>query len=333
MGSIEEMSGQSRMKAQHSGTNLSNTAIVFEGFCGDLSIMCTFLTLNVIFVLVGLFNNCLVVLVVWRNKAMRNPTNLLLSNNAIAEIIFLLASGTDSVIHILGLQYFTFARPQSIMKARGWLVMIVTMSYLVVLMSLALLAVERYNALCHPMKIHRRLAKRSGKIATIIMWSIAFIFVLIITIAVGCNGWYFNRESLVFYCTVTASVSILSGFTIIYCYGAIIYGMYVSKTIFTQTCSVTVTDDMKSKRKILRMLFSITLTFLATKLPMLIYTSIVLISNISNDEVKCLIILFETLAHVSSFLSPVIYIAFSSNYRDGAKDLLRCGVRNRVASQ
>ena len=331
--SIEERSGQFHMKSQHTGTNLTNTTYVLEGFCSELSVTYTLLTLNVILVLAGMFNNSLVALVVWQNKRMHNSTNLLLSNNAIAEIIFLLASGTDSVIHnLLGIQFLTLAQAQRIMEVRGLFVMLVTTSYLVVVVSLALLAVERYNALCNPMKIHRRLTKRSGKIATIFMWSIGTVFVLIVTVAVGNNQWYFNRVTLSFYCIVTASISTLSGFTIVYCYGAIIHGMYVSKTIFTHTCSGTASDDMKSKRKIVTMLLSITLTFLATKFPMIVYLSIVLITKTFNEEVMCLMILFETLAHASAFLSPVICIVFSSNYREGAKALLRCRVSNRVAS-
>jgi hypothetical protein len=45
-----------------------------------------------------------------------------------------------------------------------------------------------------------------------------------------------------------------------------------------------------------------------------------------------LVLFIETLGLVSAFINPIIYLVFNLNYRNGAKRLFNCGVRNtRIA--
>lgn len=96
--------------------------------------------------LVRLTQNFLVVLMVWKNKPMRNPTNLLLTNIAVFELVYLLTSTPSFILLLRYNKTITYVQTKHF--ARLAIISIIT---------LAVLAVERYNALVHPMKIQRRL--------------------------------------------------------------------------------------------------------------------------------------------------------------------------------
>jgi hypothetical protein len=263
---------------------------------------------------------------------MQNPTNLLLSNNAIAEVIYLLASGLEMVFLIMQrMDVFTLSQRLAVLKARGLIGMTIMAPYLVATVNLALLAIERFNALCNPMKIQRRLGKRSTKLSVVTMWLVAIVLVLPLTVNFtrGKVG-YFDMGHLIYYCALCGMIPTIAGCTIIYCYGRITYGIYISKSIFNQTCSATTSEDIRAKGNIIKMLLSITLTFLLTKFPIAAYTAMMLVIK---PKTGCSVIFVVTLAHLSAFLNPIIYFVFSSNYRKEARRLLKSCPYNRVASQ
>ena len=292
--------------------NTSTMAIFID--CGEVSVTYILITVNILLVLTGSSNNCLVALVVWKNKQMQNSTNLLLANSAIAEMLFLIGFGANFfLVHY--------------MEARSLLVVLVLASYLVTATNLALLSIERYNALCNPMKIRRRLGKRGAKFCILIMWSVA----IILAIPVAANVMI--EKGYIFFCLILAGFTATHGTTIIYCYGRIIYGIYISKTIFNQTCSATISESLKAKKNVVKMVLSITLNFLVAKFPISAYAGILLVTGTKYDsKITCLVLFIETLGLVSAFINPIIYLVFNLNYRNGAKRLFNCGVRNtRVA--
>ena len=307
----------------HNFTNMTNVPTYrYGGICREAVVVHVAIALNIILVLLGGFNNCLVALVVTKTKLMQNPTNLLLSNNALTEVIFLVASGLNLVIHL------TYSDIELYGKATAVISTIDTTSYSVGVINLALLANERFNALCNPMKIQRRLGKRSTKFSIVIMWLMAIILVFPLTVSSLRNDGFLDFPHFIYYCSLIGILATTAGFTIIYCYGRIIYGIYISKTIFNPTCSVTISEDIKAKKKIVKMLVSITLTFWMTKFPLAFFIATAFVQRKVN--VHCLVDyeFFLTLAHVSAFLNPLIYLKFSANYRQQARRLLNCCFHN-----
>jgi hypothetical protein len=210
---------------------------------------------------VGMFNNLLIILLVWRNKAMHNPTNFLLANNAFTEFIYLVVSTVmvSIVIYIENTsEAFTSSEIKEIYSFFVAIRVFIVSPFFITAVNLALLAIERYNALIHPMKIHRRLTKRAVKIVICLIWILAMLFSA--PVQVGSEkSWYFLLG------TIVTSVAI-SLFIIVSCYGKIIYGIYISKTIFNDASSATNAQDVKDKKNIVKMLITNTLLFGVTRL-------------------------------------------------------------------
>ena len=317
--------------------NITNgTSYEHGGICMEAIVAHIAIAFNLVLVFLGGFVNLLVVLVVMKTKVMQNPTNLLLSNNALTEIIFLVGSGLDFFIIILYITTDTFTFNHIEYYRRGARILINTVdtaSYIIGVINLALLANERFNALCNPMKTERRLGKRSTKFSILVMWLFAIITMVPLTVSSMQNEGFLDFPHFIYYCSLIGILPTIAGFAIIYCYGRIVYGIYISKTIFNPTCSVTISEDIKAKKKIVKMLVSITLTFWMTKFPMAFFIATSLVK--SKLRVHCLLDyrFFLTLAHVSAFLNPLICLKFSKNYRQEARRLLNCCFHNRVAHQ
>ena len=297
----------------------------------------TIIALNLLFVIIGVFNNCLIVMIVWKTKSMQNPTNLLLSNNAVTETIFLLVAGCELALRMLtwsdiSLASFLYFNIES---APGCLVLVMSVSYLVAATNLALLALQRYNALCNPMKVHRKLGKRNTKIFMLMMWLVIATLIVPAFVNHMREEGFLARKYCIYFSILSAIFSVAAGWSIVYCYGTIIYGIYISKTILSQTCGVPLSEDLKAKRNILKLLIAIALTFFSTKFPLVVYFTVTVAIQHQGSHFCFLVVFVRTLAIVSAFLSPVVYLVFNTNYRQGALRLLRsCPCRkNSIDSQ
>lgn len=102
---------------------------------------------SIIFV-VGLLGNAMVVYVVWRTRSMRTTTNCYLVSLAVADVLLLISAPLPTIV-----EYFLII-DQSIIGAGGCSVMVFCQYLGVNLSSLSITAfsVERYIAICHPMK-------------------------------------------------------------------------------------------------------------------------------------------------------------------------------------
>lgn len=310
-------------------TNTTNTTVDFGTICHEPILVHSLIAVNTLLVFVGVFSNCLVAAVVWKTKPMQNSTNLLLSNNAIAEAIFLILSGMDLVIRLLATDIFTLSQVMLYLKVRGPFYGVVVGSFFVACINLALLAIERFNALCYPLKIRRRLGKRSTIWSIATMWLVVTILILPLIVRVIQGQGFVDFELFIYYCTLNGAIPTITGFTIIYCYGRIIYEMYVTKSIFNPACSTNISEDHKAKRNIVKMLLSVTFTFVTTKFPLAIQSALVL-----YEKVNCLVNyeFAATLAHLSAFVNPLIYLVFISNYRQEARKLFKaCSPQNQIA--
>ena len=224
-------------------TNTTNTTVDFWTICREPNLVHSLIAVNTLLVVVGIFSNCLVAAVVWKVKLMQNPTNLLLSNNAIAEAIFLVISGTDLVMQLLAKDIFTLSEVLLYFEVRGPFCGVTVASFFVASINIALLAIERFNALCYPLKIRRRLGKRSTKCCIATMWLVMTILMLPLTVGVIQGQGFVDVKLFIYYCTLNGTIPAFTGFTIIYCYGRIIYGMYITKSIFNPTCSTNISED------------------------------------------------------------------------------------------
>ena len=269
-----------------------------------------------VFSVIGMLNNLLIILVVWRNKTMHNPTNFLLANNAFTDFLYLISSTimVSFVIYVDNTnEAFGISQMKKIYTLLVWLKTFIVGPLLISAVSLAVLAKERYNALVHPMKINRRLTKRAVKIVICLIW------VLAMALSAPFCFKALNRTSRRYVLGTIILSGAISLFIIASCYGKIIYGIYVSKTIFGQISSAIMAQDIKDKKNIVKMLLANTLLFTVTRTPTLGYS----LRLLSREKMTYGCLIYVSLfGHFSAFCNPLICIFFSENYRSAVKKML-----------
>ena len=270
----------------------------------------------VVICVAGMLNNLLIIVVVWRNRTMHNPTNFLLSNDAFTEFVYI----TTSTIMICLIIYientpdaFETDELKRVYSFLNTIKALVLSPFYTSAITLAVLAIERYNALIHPMSIHRRLTKRAVKTVIALSWVVA----IATTIPLFVPGILDTKRAYLL--GTTSFVGAVSHFIITVCYGRIIYGICISKTIFSEVSSATMAQDIKDKKNVVKMLIANTLLFTVTRVPTMGYSVSLLSSD--NKQYGCLIYV-SLVGHISALCYPLILIFFSKNYRDNVKKML-----------
>ena len=155
-----------------------------------------FLTTSAIF-LVGVTGNVMVVLVVWRTAAMHSPTNCYLVSLAMADILLLVSAPLPSII-----EYFLVI-DQSVFGHAGCSIM-VFFQYLglnVSSLSITAFTIERYIAICHPMKAQTMCTIQRAKRIILALWTFGILYCAPWLVLTTTRTRYFADGSTIQSCT------------------------------------------------------------------------------------------------------------------------------------
>ena len=243
----------------------------------DQTIKLIFLSL---IISVGIIGNSLVIVVVKAIRGMRSTTNYLLVNVAVADIFALVFTIVHSIIRRSLSSYHSLSKFAQYLLCKFIITNTMTLvPFAATVLTLTLLAVERYRALVKPMTSSSRLTV--DRIAYVItgIWSASFALVtpLFATIvyhpnveggAYYCN--YGNAEGgiiIYIYCFVT--ILLLVPFIVIaFCYSRIIYCMFIKKTVFNNPSERQATQqEIIEKRRLVWLLVALTSIFFVAFTP------------------------------------------------------------------
>ncbi|EDO43365.1 predicted protein [Nematostella vectensis] len=270
---------------------------------------------------VGLGGNGLVIGVVRKKRSLHTTTNYLLANLALADLLNLIWC-------IPGLVLTFVEHPRGTLG--DLLCKFVTMHHIAGIMqivsglTLTILAVERYNALFHPMDTRLRLRRENLRYPIGIMWSFSVIYVIPLFVYEKYSAKE-NNCSLVWpnwqvtgmiYWGVLAVIVLLCSITMLYCYFNIIKGLYFTQTICSRGQAPN-GDERAAKRKIVKLLLSVTLVFCVCFIPFIV-VSVVFTDGSHSVAYK----LSYFLVYCSSSVNPLIYAYYSSNYRNAFSEVL-----------
>ena len=283
-------------------------------------------------ILVGIIGNSFVVVIVSRKKAMQTTTNYLLVNLAAADIIMLVWATQSQVFRLTYKHPSGYAGDYLCKFVNGGTM--VTLAITVTTFTLALIAIEKHNALVMPMKESIRLKKKN------VIWLIAVFWIISVVLSVPTfmkarydekqqhcvDVWdislaYFNRE---FVYTNVVLKGVLPYIVILYCYTRIIKELYFSKTICRQQVSE---NDGKVKRRIAKLLITVTVAFYCCYLPyavLVMYVAAIDPQNLASQHE--ILVKLQTVArfllYFESCLNPIIYPFHSTNFRRELKHIL-----------
>lgn len=268
-------------------------------------------------VVTGICGNFLFIFVVRRKRSMQTAINLMLGNVAVSDIISL-------IFCVPGITLRFVQHPRGIVGT--FLCKFVTMhhiagiSLLVSGLTLTLVSVDRHNALLRPMDTRLRLNRRRTKILISLVWgfSLAFVFPLFIFQRFVENiqncQLVWDRTAAASYWASLATVVGFSLSTLCLCYFRILKAIYF-RNILPPNDGNRLEQDNKDRRKIIKLLATVTALFVGCFLPYVIVSA----SGISTDSVVYQVSYF--LVYCSCCVNPVVYVFQSENYRAGVKEL------------
>ena len=267
----------------------------------------------ILFFAIGFIGNVLVIRIVHKTRQMHTPTNYLLANMAVSDVItillFLCNNFTEDQLGRVSHKFATFA-----CKALNIVGICITVSSI----TLTVLALERYHALLKPFRTELRLSEDNVKKAIVFIWT---------TSVVICFPQFFFAEwsekpiSCVetfdiskFYTLLYFTIFIMQSTIMFFCYGSLIRGLYFTATI----CSENDEEGDSEKKKLVLTFLLASLAFLIGYGPSIVLC--ILLASGDNEQNYDSELYVSVLAAVSTFLfdltlclNPILYAFRSSS--------------------
>ncbi|KAM8977332.1 pinopsin-like [Pelodytes ibericus] len=268
--------------------------------------------------------NGLVVVVSFQYKKLRSPLNYILVNLAVANLLVTIFGSSVSFFNNL-IGYFLLGK--AMCEFEGFMV---SLTGIVGLWSLAILAFERYLVICKPMGDFRFQQRHAVLGCTFtwvwsLLWTTPPLFGWNSYVPEGLGtscgpNWYSggnNNNSYIMALFTTCFVMPLS--MIIFSYSSLLMAL---RAVAAQQKESETTQ--RAEREVTRMVIAMVLAFLVCWLP---YAIFAMVAAINKD-----IVIQPTLASMPSYFSktatvynPVIYVFMNKQFRNCLMTLVCCG--------
>ena len=278
------------------------------------------------FLVVGFIGNVLVIRIVHKTRDMHTPTNYLLANMAVSDVITIfLVPASKFANH---LEYQSDGFRTFICKTFGLIAICVTVSSI----TLTVLAVERYHALLKPFRTGLRLKEDNITYALVFIWisSVIIGFPAFIfkdwserySTCVGPWTLHMNQTDKV-YLLIIATFIYIKLVAVSFCYGALIRGIYFTKTV----CAGRAGERNEERTQLVVTFILATVGFFIGNAPVVVFFTIL---ASQSDELldsklnSVLLSVFVVVLHCSLCFNPILYAFRSTNFKVGFKRMLPC---------
>lgn len=282
---------------------------------------------SILFFAIGFIGNVLVIRIVHKTRQMHTPTNYLLANMAVSDVITILLFScnnfTENQLGRVSHKFATFA-----CKALS----IIGICIMVSSITLTVLALERYHALLKPFRTELRLSEDNVEKAIVFTWTTSvvicfpqFFFAQWSEKDTSCVGplGIMTEESKI-YTLLYVTIFIMQLTIMFFCYGSLIRGLYFTDTV----CSENDEQGNQEKKKLVLTFLLASLAFLIGYGPFVVFCILVASEdNEQNYDSKVYSILeavSTVLFDLTLCLNPILYAFRSSSYQQEFKRLLIC---------
>lgn len=295
---------------------------------------------------VSLAGNSLVGIIVYRTKTLRTPTNILIVNMAMSDLLYPIFSFTRCLTEINTASNWLIngALGQALCKLS---VFAADVSTLVSVQSLVLLAVDRFVAVVFPLRFLLISSKRCRYFIPVI-WIVALavhsLYLFALKVVEYSEGLACVRDWHGVFGESFSPAGYFLGLTIVVIFVPLVSTAVLYFAIALRIKSQKIPGEqsanarkqrLKRKRNVLKLSIAVVLVFAVCWLPFSIMVLFHLFSSDSAVISFCsfqysqVIVLF--LAQSYCAVNPSICFIFSGNYRQGLKNLLSCFSTHEVA--
>ncbi|KAL0812091.1 hypothetical protein ABMA28_009475 [Loxostege sticticalis] len=284
-------------------------------------------THTVVFI-IGLVGNALVCIAVYRNHTMRTVTNYFIVNLAVADFMVILFCLPPTVLWDVTETWFL---GNALCKM---LLYFQSVSVTVSVLTLTFISVDRWYAICFPLKFKSTTSR--AKTAILIIWSIALTFnspdlVVLETVKsvplrfdleylVQCMANWSPRNELIWHVLKVLFIYTIPLILMTVAYYQIVMVLWKNKKIPGQAETIKLAPaeqtQLRSRRKAAKMLVAVVVMFAVCYFPIhllciLRYT----VDMEQTDAVTFLALVSHVLCYANSAINPLIYNFMSGKFR------------------
>ncbi|XP_060833731.1 orexin receptor type 2-like [Rhopalosiphum padi] len=311
-----------------------------------------FIVMHSMVFVVGLIGNALVCVAVYRNRTMRTVTNYFIVNLAVADFLVILICLPPTVVWDVTETWFMGT------LACKMVLYFQTVSVTVSVMTLTSISIDRWYAICHPLKFKSTTSR--ARTAIIIIWIVGLasdIPELLVLEAVGktkrfssiyltqCEALWSQESETTYQVAKTIMLYILPLLLMSIAYYQIVRVLWKSDNIpghtetvqmfnanayngFNRTATMGCTSTMaqiKARRKAAKMLVAVVVMFALCFFLVHLMNLLRFTVGIQQSQTTALVSnLSHWLCYANSAVNPLIYNFMSGKYRNEFKRLFLC---------
>ena len=288
-----------------------------------------YLTLLVLAILV----DTAILFVFWRVKELRNVTNNLLCNMVAADLLFALQTPLEAMSIFSG----EWEIGNGLCRFHRFLL---HTFYNVVILSLTVVSIERYLAICHPFRFQSHEIKFKCGRLIIVVWIASLILSvpqLCLSSVEKLNGKFVCMEErphqyltvfLAYHLPMFAVLYFVPIVVMTFTYAKVQKQLYDVVKRYRQRSRFDVCGAMKMRRSIIRMLLVVVVVFVVCLTP-LTFMELLHVTPVMDhyDPLGVLIFCVGMLAFLHSLLNPLVSSFLSKEFRKAAKRAFNCPMK------
>ncbi|XP_038606635.1 nociceptin receptor [Tachyglossus aculeatus] len=280
-----------------------------------LGIKVTIVVVYLIVCVVGLVGNLLVMYVIIRYTKMKTATNIYIFNLALADALVLLTLPFQGTDMFLGFWPFGNMLCKIVISIDYYNMFTSTFT-------LTMMSVDRYIAICHPVKALDIRTPNKAKVVNICIWALASVIGIPVMVMGSAEMENNEIECLVqipvpenYWSPVFGVCVFLFSFVIPVLIITICYSLMIRRLKNVRVLSGSKEKD-RNLRRITRMVLVVVAVFVICWTPIQIFVLVQCLGTQPDSEVKVVILHFcIVLGYANSSLNPVLYAFLDENFK------------------
>ena len=273
-----------------------------------------FLCIAIVLLPIGIVGNLLVVIVVKKKRYLHTKTNFLLANLAVSDLMANVLAYAGAAIRVFPMPSITFGK--FLCRSNSYY----PAATLCSILTLTIIALERYNAIVKPLSNGLKFEKRTLGYFIVAIWILSLTLVTPLayyddfTSEHQCTRTWSSTARFTYWTCVIICGIVLPLMVIIFCYFRIIRSLYFGRQIVPMNIPAEV--DAREKKKVIKLSIIVTSVFILSFIPFAVVRELEIRRPVPGvvSEITLSFVL------LSSVLNPFIYAYQSTNYRQAFKE-------------